>query len=72
MRDDVLRNWKHLRAEVHFYWRHLTADDLDGVDGDRQRLVGVLETRLGLSKTCAERELDVLVSVFEARLRRAS
>ena len=72
MRNDVLRNWKHLRSEVNSQWTHVTDDDLDRVDGRRQSLVSVLVDRYGLARECVEREIDKLVDEFETRLKKAS
>jgi len=72
MQNGVLRNWKHLRGEVTSLWTHFTADDLEHINGDRRKLVNLLEFRFGLTRNRAEREVDLLVSHFEERLLRAS
>jgi uncharacterized protein YjbJ (UPF0337 family) len=72
MQDDVLRNWKHLRGEVRSIWASVTADDLDRVDGRRHKLVNLLEHRYGLARTRAEREVDMLLTALDDRLRKAS
>ena len=72
MKRDVLRKWKHLRGEVNTLWTQITEEDLDSVNGNRHRLVRLLEHRYGLAPERAEREVDLLVSDFEVRLGKAA
>ncbi|HYR83185.1 MAG TPA: CsbD family protein [Terriglobia bacterium] len=73
MHKDVLREkWKHFRSELNDQWAELTSNDLDRVDGKRDNLVVILEHRYGYARRRAEREVDLVVSEFEAKLRRAS
>jgi len=72
MQNDVILKWKHLRGEVNSQWAHVSEDDLDRVDGKRGNLVTLLENHYGWARTRAEREVDLLITGFEARLRRAS
>jgi uncharacterized protein YjbJ (UPF0337 family) len=39
-------------------WAKLTNDDLDLIDGKREKLVGKLQERYGIAKEEAERESD--------------
>lgn len=72
MQNDVLRNWKHLRGEVSSQWAHVNEEDLNRVDGQREKLVSLLEHNLGLARRRAEREVDLLVVDLETKLKRAS
>ena len=57
-RDVFEGNWKQLRGRVKEMWGKLTDDDLDTIDGKRDRLVGKLQERYGYAKDKAEQELD--------------
>ena len=73
MDKDVLRaKWKQCRNELNYQWTELSSNDLDQVDGKRDNLVFLLEHRYGYARRRAEREVDLVVSEFEDRLRRAS
>jgi uncharacterized protein YjbJ (UPF0337 family) len=70
---DVLRTkWKQFRSEVSYQWHQLTSDDLDCAEGKREHLVSLLERRYGFARRRAEREVDLAISEFAARIRRAS
>ena len=59
MNRDVLEgNWKQMRGRIKEMWGKLTDDDLDTIDGKRDRLVGKLQERYGYAKDKAEQELD--------------
>ena len=59
MNKDVLKGkWKQLRGEAKKWWGELTDDDLDKIEGDREKLVGVIQERYGYAKDEAEREVD--------------
>jgi len=73
MRSDVLRaKWKQFRNEVNYHWAQLSSDDLDGIDGQRDNLVYLLERRYGYARRRAEREVERVVKEFEDKLRKAS
>jgi uncharacterized protein YjbJ (UPF0337 family) len=56
--DQIEGNWKQAKGEVKTRWGKLTDDDLTYIDGQRDRLVGKLQEKYGLSKEEAERELE--------------
>ena len=70
--DVVGAKWKKFRNELHYHWTELSPDDLDGIDGKRDNLVYLLETRYGYARRCAEREVERVLTEFEDKLRRAS
>jgi uncharacterized protein YjbJ (UPF0337 family) len=45
-------------GEVKEWWGKLTDDDLTRVDGNRDKLVGLLQERYGYAKERAEQEID--------------
>jgi uncharacterized protein YjbJ (UPF0337 family) len=73
MQQDVLRaKWKHFRNEINDHWTELSSDDLDQINGRRDNLVVMLESRYGYARRRAEKEVERVVTEFEDKLRRAS
>jgi uncharacterized protein YjbJ (UPF0337 family) len=59
MNWDQLRGmWNQLTGDVKRHWGKLTDDDLQMVEGDRQRLVGKIQERYGVTKEEADRQVD--------------
>ena len=59
MNEDVLEGkWKQLRGRLKETWGVLTDDELDQIDGKRDRLVGKLQERYGYSRMQADEEID--------------
>ncbi|WP_068613941.1 CsbD family protein [Paenibacillus tuaregi] len=48
--------WNQLKGEVKIQWGKLTDDDLDKIEGEKDKLVGKLQERYGHTKDAAERE----------------
>jgi uncharacterized protein YjbJ (UPF0337 family) len=62
MEADVLKGqWKQVKGIAKQEWGRLTDDDLDVVEGDRDRLIGRVQERYGLAKTEAERQVDAFL-----------
>ena len=73
MHQDVLRaKWKHFRNEINDHWSELSSDDLDQINGRRDNLVVLLESKYGYARRRAEKEVERVVTEFEDKLRRAS
>jgi uncharacterized protein YjbJ (UPF0337 family) len=71
MNRDVLEGkWKQLRGQVKTWWGDLTDDDLDVIDGHRDKLVGKLQERYGYTREKAEQEVDARLHDYEAASRR--
>lgn len=65
MNKDILKGkWKQVTGEVKSRWGKLTDDDIQTLDGEREKLVGKLQERYGLARDAAEKQ----VSEFESRL----
>ncbi|WP_367105009.1 CsbD family protein [uncultured Psychrobacter sp.] len=50
--------WNDMKNSVKQKWSEMTDDDMDHVNGDRDRLVGRVQDRYGRSREDAEREVD--------------
>lgn len=68
MNDILAGNWKQLHGQVKEWWGNLTDDDLTKIDGKRENLVGVLQTRYGYAKEKAETEVDTRLAEWEKAL----
>ncbi|MBY5971981.1 hypothetical protein PSM7751_00343 [Pseudooceanicola marinus] len=56
--DRIEGNWKQIKGEAISQWGKLTDDDVDVANGDRQKLVGLVQERYGVAKDEAERQVD--------------
>ena len=60
--DQVEGKWKQLKGSAKVQWGKLTDDDLDIIEGKRDKLVGKVQERYGHAKDQAEREVDEWIS----------
>lgn len=58
MNDVMEGNWKQLDGQMKMWWGDLTDDDITKIDGKRENLVGVLQTRYGYAKDKAEADVN--------------
>jgi len=59
MNNDIFEGkWKQLRGEVKVWWGKLTDDDLDKVEGNYEKLVGLLQEKYGYTRAQAEEEWE--------------
>jgi len=56
--SDFKAKWTQFKGEAQRKWGKLTNDDLDVIEGDREKLVGKLQERYDMSREEAEREVD--------------
>lgn len=55
-------NWKQFKGRLKEAWGTLTDDDLDRMEGKRDRLEGLIEERTGESRQNIRREIDRLAT----------
>lgn len=59
MNEDILKGkWTQLKGEVQVQWGKLTNDDLDVIQGDSQKLIGLLQERYGYAREEASKHLE--------------
>jgi uncharacterized protein YjbJ (UPF0337 family) len=59
MNADVLKGkWKELKGGVKEKWGKLTDDDLTQVEGNEDKLIGLLQKKYGYSKEKAQEEYE--------------
>ena len=66
-KDQVIGNWKQFNGEAKRQWGKLTDDQLDQIDGSRQKLAGQIQEAYGLAKEEAEEQ----ISSFERTVRKS-
>jgi uncharacterized protein YjbJ (UPF0337 family) len=70
MNEDILQGkWKQMRGEMKKWWGEFTDDDFDKIEGDRDKLIGLLQEKYGYSKEKAEEELGQRFDAYERAAR---
>ncbi len=63
MSSNILKaQWKQLRGEIKKHWGELTDDDLDQVEGEWDKFIGLLQEKYGYTKEKAEAEIADLLT----------
>jgi uncharacterized protein YjbJ (UPF0337 family) len=58
MNNDMLEGkWKQIRGQAKVWWGKLTDDDLQKVDGNIEKFVGLLQEKYGYTLQQAQAEL---------------
>lgn len=55
--DQLKGQWKQIKGEVQKQWGKLTDDEIDRIGGEREKLIGTLQKKYGMTKERAEREV---------------
>lgn len=59
MNNDIFEGkWKQLRGEAKVWWGKLTDDDLEQVEGNYEKLIGLLQEKYGYTREQAEEEWE--------------
>ena len=56
--DIIKGKWKQATGSAKSKWGELTDDDLQQVDGEREKLVGKVQEKYGLARDEAEKQVD--------------
>jgi uncharacterized protein YjbJ (UPF0337 family) len=57
-KDQLHGKWLQMKGAVKAQWGKLTNDDLDEIDGNLERLVGIVQERYGYARERAEKEIQ--------------
>lgn len=61
-REMAIGHWNEWMVAMRERWGRLTNDDWQRIEGDRERLVGVLQQRYGYAREQAEQDVDDFVA----------
>ncbi len=64
-------NWNETKGKVKSKWGRLTDDDLTQVQGQKDRLVGVIQQKYGIARDKAEEQLEEFLSSADGFVGRA-
>jgi uncharacterized protein YjbJ (UPF0337 family) len=68
MYEDVLKGkWKEIKGGVKAKWGKLTDDDITQVEGNKEKLLGLLQQRYGYAKDKAEQEYSDFMSRYKGK-----
>ena len=56
--DQVEGKWKQFTGAAQAKWGELTGDELDEIEGNRERLEGKIQEKYGIEKEEARRQVD--------------
>jgi len=57
-KDELQGKWHQMKGAVKAQWGKLTNDDLDEIDGNVERLVGIVQERYGYARDRAAKEVE--------------
>ncbi len=56
-KDYIAGRWHQIKGDVRTRWARITDDDLQRTDGNFEYLVGLVQTRYGMIREVAERQV---------------
>ncbi len=56
--DEIEGRWSQTKGSVKEKWGKLTDDDLSTINGKRDKLIGKIQERYGVSKDLAEKQIN--------------
>lgn len=62
--DILSGKWKQLKGEIKKQWGKLTDDDLQIVEGQHDKLVGLVQERYGYARERAEQEVERFLNQY--------
>lgn len=66
--DQVIGNWRQFKGEAQRRWGRLTNDQLDQIEGSREKLAGQIQEAYGIAKDAASEQ----VKEWESQLNQAT
>ena len=67
--DQIAGEWKNMKGKVREQWGELTDDDMDRIGGKKDQLVGTIQSKYGIAKEEAERQVDEFTRKSESNTR---
>jgi uncharacterized protein YjbJ (UPF0337 family) len=56
-KDQLQGKWHQMKGAAKAQWGKLTNDDLDEIDGNVERLIGIVQERYGYAREQAEKDV---------------
>ncbi len=57
---DIHSRWDSIRQQMQITWHGLTEDELDNVDGNSEKLYGLMQEKYGITREQTNTYLDSL------------
>ena len=59
MNNDIIEGkWKQFKGDIQAKWGKLTDDQLDEIDGNREKFLGKIQENYGVGRDEAEKQLN--------------
>ena len=55
--DQIEGKWKQMKGAAQAKWGELTDDEVDEIEGDRERLIGKIQEKYGVAREEAESQV---------------
>jgi uncharacterized protein YjbJ (UPF0337 family) len=73
MNEDILQGkWNQVKGQVKSWWGRLTDNDIAQIEGNSEKLLGLLQERYGYSKQEAQNQIVDFLEMVEAKFERQS
>ena len=70
MNKDILKGkWSQIKGDAKTWWGDITDDELTRVEGEYDKLVGLLQEKYGYTRERAESEIDRRMASYEPSAR---
>jgi len=71
MNKDMLKGkWSQVKGDIRGWWANITDDDVNRIQGDQEKFIGVLQERYGYGREQAEQELTEFLNTPENQRKR--
>jgi uncharacterized protein YjbJ (UPF0337 family) len=68
MQEDILKGkWKQIQGDVKKLWGRLTDDDIQVIEGSRDKLAGILQERYGYTRQAVEDKIAEFLEDMETK-----
>jgi uncharacterized protein YjbJ (UPF0337 family) len=68
MQEDILKGkWKQIQGDVKKLWGRLTDDDIQVIEGNRDKLAGILQERYGYTRQAVDKKIAEFLEDLETR-----
>ena len=56
--DQIKGKWHEIKGSLRAKWADLTDDEIEEMDGNREKMVGKIQQKYGVAKEEAEKQID--------------